>query len=67
MDYVEDIRRTLAGAEFIFYDKDSLKITVSICVSEKTRKDLNANEVISRAHIILQKANALNCNICMKA
>lgn len=67
MDYAEEIRRTLAGAEFIFQDKDSTKITVSICVSEKTRKDLNAAEVINRAHNTLQKASALNCNISMKA
>lgn len=67
MDYAEEIRRSFAGAEFIFTDKENLKITVSICVSEKTRKDLNASEVISRAHDTLQKANALNSNICMKA
>ena len=67
MDYAEEIRRSFAGAEFIFADNDSLKISVSICVSEKTRKDLNAAEVINRAHNTLQKANALNSNICMKA
>ena len=67
MDYAEDIRRTFASTEFIFDKKESLKLTVSICVSEKTRKDLNAAEVISRAHNTLQKANALNSNISMKA
>lgn len=67
IDYAEDIRRTIAGSEFVFNDKKTLKISVSICVSEKTRKDLDAAEVINRAHIILQKANALNCNISMKA
>lgn len=67
MEYAEEIRRTFAGAEFIFADKESLKISVSICVSEKTRKDLNAAEVINRAHNTLQKANAINSNICMKA
>lgn len=67
MEYAEEIRRTFAGTEFIFADKESLKISVSICVSEKTRKDLNAAEVINRAHNTLQKANALNSNICMKA
>ena len=67
MDYAEDIRRTFAGSEFIFSDSETLKLTVSICVSEKTRKDLNAAEVINRAHNTLQKANALNSNISMKA
>lgn len=67
IDYAEDIRRMLAGSEFIFADNDSMKLTVSICVSEKTRKDLNAAEVINRAHITLKKANALNSNISMKA
>lgn len=67
MEYAEDIRRTIAGSEFIFTDKESLKITSSICVSEKTRKDLDAAEVINRAHNTLQKANSLNCNIVTKA
>ena len=67
IDYAEEIRRTLTGSEFVFSDKNVFKITVSICVSEKTRKDLDAAEVINRAHITLQKANSLNSNICMKA
>ncbi len=67
IDYADEIRRSIAGTEFVFYNKETLKITVSICVSEKTRKDLDAAEVINRAHITLQKANALNNNICMKA
>ena len=67
IDYVDDIRRMLAGSEFIFSDKESIKLTVSVCVSEKTRKDLNAAEVINRAHNTLKKANALNSNISMKA
>ena len=66
-EYAEDIRRTLAGSEFIFNRNESTKLSVSICVSEKTRKDINAAEVINRAHNTLQKANSLNCNIVVKA
>ena len=41
----------------------SIKITISVCISEKTRKDLDANEVTERTHNALQKNYRFNCNI----
>lgn len=62
-EFADNIRRNIAGAEFVFASQKSLKITISICVSEKTRKDLDANEVTTRAHNALQKNYRFNCNI----
>lgn len=62
-EYADNIRHEIAASEFIFTNKKSLKITISICVSEKTRKDLNATEVTDRAHNALQKSYRFNCNV----
>ena len=66
-EFAENIRRTIASLEFIFTSRKSLKITISICISEKTRKDLNASEVTDRAHNALHKNYRFNCNITTKA
>lgn len=63
----DNIRHTIAAAEFIFSNKKSLKLTISVCVSEKTRKDIDATEVIERAHAALQKNAHFNSNITTKA
>jgi GGDEF domain-containing protein len=62
-EFADDIRRTIAGTEFIFASAQSIKITISVCVSEKTRKDLDAAEVTERAHTALHKNYRFNCNI----
>lgn len=62
-EFADNIRRNIAAAEFVFASMKSLKITISICVSEKTRKDLDANEVTERTHNALQKNYRFNCNI----
>ena len=62
-EFADNIRRTIAAAEFILSNQKKLKITISACVSEKTRKDLNASEVTERAHNALQKNYRFNCNI----
>lgn len=62
-EFADNIRRTIAASEFILSGKKSLKITISVCVSEKTRKDLNASEVTERAHNALQKSYRFNYNI----
>ena len=62
-EFVENIRRTVAAAEFIFTGGKNLKITISLCVTEKTRKDLNATEVLDRAHQGLQKIYRYNGNV----
>ena len=66
-EFAENIRRTIAASEFIFTSHKSLKITISICISEKTRKDLYASEVTERAHNALHKNYRFNCNITTKA
>ncbi len=62
-EFAENIRRNIAAAEFVFATMKSIKITISVCVSEKTRKDLDANEVTERTHNALQKNHRFNCNI----
>lgn len=62
-EYAENIRRAVAASEFILASGKNLKVTISACVSEKTRKDLNASEVTERAHNALHKNHRFNCNI----
>lgn len=62
-EFAENIRRKVAATEFVFASHKSIKITISVCVSEKTRKDLNASEVTERTHNALQKNYRFNCNI----
>ena len=67
MEYVDNIRHVVAASEFIFTNGKNIKITISASVSEKTRLDLNATSVTTRAHDALQKAYRFNCNIVTKA
>ncbi len=62
-EFADNIRRNIAAAEFVFASRKSVKITISVCVSEKTRKDLDASEVTERTHNALQKNYRFNCNI----
>ncbi|MCQ2734757.1 MAG: diguanylate cyclase [Alphaproteobacteria bacterium] len=62
-EYAENIRRAVASSEFILAFGKKMKVTISACVSEKIRKDLNASEVIERAHNALHKNHRFNCNI----
>ncbi|MDO4162604.1 MAG: hypothetical protein Q4D80_06365 [Pseudomonadota bacterium] len=67
MEYADNIRHVIAASEFFFTNGKSIKITISASVSEKTRLDLNATSVTTRAHNALQKAYRFNCNIVTKA
>ncbi len=62
-EFADNIRRSIAASEFVFASRKSVKITISVCVSEKTRKDLDAAEVTERTHNALQKNYRFNCNI----
>ena len=62
-EFSDNIRRNIAAAEFVFASRKSVKITISVCVSEKTRKDLDASEVTERTHNALQKNYRFNCKI----
>jgi GGDEF domain-containing protein len=63
LEYCENIRRTIAASEFIFTSGKTLKITISICVSERTRKYIDADVVAERGHNGLQKGYHFNSNI----
>ncbi|MBR1398936.1 MAG: hypothetical protein IJ564_02015 [Alphaproteobacteria bacterium] len=67
MEYGEEIRHRIAASEFMFSNNISVKITISNCISEKTRKDLNAAEVINRAYLKLQQHTKFNLNLLVKA
>ncbi|MBQ8481666.1 MAG: diguanylate cyclase [Alphaproteobacteria bacterium] len=62
-EYADNIRHNIAASEFILTGNKNIKITISVCVSEKTRKDRNATEVVERAHNALQKSYRYNCNV----
>lgn len=66
-EYCDNIRRAVAAAEFIFNFQKSIKVTISICVSEKTRKYIEANIVAERGHNGLQKGGRFNYNIVTMA
>lgn len=63
LEYCENIRRTIAASEFVFTSGKSIKITISICVSERTRKYIDAAVVAERGHNGLQKGGRFNSNI----
>ena len=62
-DNAENIRRTIAAAEFVFTSGKSIKITVSVAIAEKTRKYMEGAIVAERAHEGLQKSHKFNSNI----
>ena len=49
-DMVEEMRRLIAGTEFVLTKKKILKLTVTPVVSEKHRNDANAAAVLERMH-----------------
>ena len=66
-EYLENIRRTIAGAEFVLNRKQILKVTISAGVSEKKRSDTDVNAVLERTREVLQKAYKFAQNITSKA
>lgn len=62
-EFADNIRHNIAASEFILSNNATYKITISVCVTEKTRKDLKSYEVIERAHNALQKSYRFNYNI----
>jgi len=54
-EYAENIRHVIAAASFVLTNGKKVKLTISACYSEKTRLDLNAANVILRAHNTLPK------------
>lgn len=66
-DKAEDIRRALVKSIFVFNENNHLQLTVSQCISEKKRRDLDALAVLARAEENLQKACKFTRNITIKA
>jgi GGDEF domain-containing protein len=65
-EYADNIRHIIASSEFIFNNGKALKITISICISEKIRKDFVPSDITTRVHNMLQKTHRFNYNITMK-
>ncbi len=63
----EEIRRAIATSIFIFNENNHLQLTVSQCVSEKKRSDINTEVVLQRAEVALKKACKFTRNITVKA
>ena len=51
----------------IFNENNHLQLTVSQCVSEKKRSDINTEVVLQRAEVALKKACKFTRNITVKA
>ena len=66
-EYLENIRRTVAGAEFVLNRKQIVKITISAGVSEKKRSDADAGVVLERTREVLQKTYKFTQNITSRA
>ena len=66
-EQAEEIRRLLAKSIFIFNENNHLQLTVSQCVSEKKRSDVDALAVLSRAEENLRKACKFTRNITVRA
>jgi len=66
-EYLETIRRAVAGAEFVLGAHKTVKITISAGVSEKKRSDADVDVVLARTREVLQKAYKFTQNITSKA
>lgn len=66
-EYLETIRRSVAGAEFAISRKKAIKLTISAGVSEKKRSDADVEAVLSRTREALQKTYKFTQNITSKA
>ena len=67
IEKAEEIRRAIATSIFIFNENNHLQLTVSQCVSEKKRSDINTEVVLTRAETALKKACKFTRNITVKA
>ncbi len=66
-EQAEEIRRSLVKSIFVFNESNHLQLTVSQCVSEKKRSDVDASAVLVRAEENLLKACKFTRNITIKA
>lgn len=66
-EYLENIRRSIAGSEFVLGSGKVVKITISAGVSEKKRSDAGVEAVLARTREVLQKAYKFTQNITSRA
>lgn len=66
-EQAEEIRRALVKSIFVFNENNHLQLTVSQCISEKKRRDIDAQAVLTRIEENLQKACKFTRNITIKA
>ena len=66
-EYLEEIRRSIAGSEFVLNSKRIVKITVSAGVSEKKRSDADADTVLMRTREAVQRTYKFTQNMTSKA
>lgn len=66
-EYLETIRRNIAGSEFVLNPKRIVKLTVSAGVSEKKRSDADAEAVLLRTREAVQKTYKFTQNMTSKA
>jgi len=66
-EYLEEIRRLIAGSEFVLSSKRTVKITVSAGVSEKKRSDADADTVLMRTREADQRTYKFTQNMTSKA
>lgn len=66
-EYLEAIRRSIAGSEFVLSPHQIVKVTISAGVSEKKRSDADAEVVLTRTREVLQKAYKFTQNLTSKA
>lgn len=66
-EYLENIRRAIAGAEFVLNSKRVVKITISAGVSEKKRSDADFDAVLTRTRDAVQRTYKFTQNMTTMA
>lgn len=66
-EYLENIRRAIAGAEFVLNAKRTVKITISAGVSEKKRSDADFDVVLTRTRDAVQRTYKFTQNMTTMA
>lgn len=62
-EYLETVRRSVAGSVFELNSRDKIKVTISAGVSEKKRSDIDASAVLTRTREAVQKAYKFTQNM----
>ena len=66
-EYLENVRRSIAGSEFVLSSSRIVKVTVSSCITEKKRSDADAEAVMIRAREAFQRTYKFTQNMTTMA